>query len=792
MQPRNLLSISLGILALVFVPLRHAHGQALDLPSGDLIPNFGGNPDVVSVANGPWSAGSTWSTGGPPGAGDSVTILNDVTYDAVSFAPIHTIVIKPGGALRFATNANTKLVVSTLEVMPEATLEIGTEAQRVAEGVRAEVVFAAQAINTGLGPKQYGTGLIGVGKVTVHGWPKTAFVRLAQEPKAGSSTLILEEAVSGWKPGDILVLPDSRDADARYQDESDPPQWERATITSVSPDGKTVALAAPLAFSHPGAVKAGGEPDPRFRPHVANLTRNVVFKPQTPGGTRGHIFLTYRAEVDIRYARFENLGRTTTDDIDNTTFDENGQPASIGTNQIGRYAGPHMHHLMGPLRSPDFQGYQFTLVGNVVDGDDVDHNRKWSYVIHHSHHGLVRENVAYNCGGACFVTEDGEETSNVIEGNLAIRSAYGNPDDLFTDSGMGRQGDCYWFRGNSNRVRNNVAASCGIGAFGRGYMFQGYRLGEIAVPKSPGSDEFDLVEHKNLPMLEFAGNEAYGPMFTNLELWEIGSVGDDIGSAPDSLIKNFAAWNIFRTAVALYRVHQLVFEGTVLRGRPESLSYNWTSGIILDDAYLHKPHTVRNADIQGLGQCVVVHAGVLPKGLVGNFFNVEGPQDQYGVMTVEDSDLKCYTGPVIAPPRSGGSPRQTIVRNVRFDRVNAALQDSQQWSIFLYLDTNPPMSAAIDCRQKDEVYVHDYNGQPGRNFRAYYPEQVPWFVMPQSNENSHVCADEPHLTNAEAMAKYGYSIAGGIAPPSATYEIPEVWALIDSNGAPPLPRLTSP
>ena len=79
------------------------------------------------------------------------------------------------------------------------------------------------------------------------------------------------------------------------------------------------------------------------------------------------------ADVDIRYALFKDLGRTTY------------LPLNTTTNHIGRYP-IHMHHLSGPLPTPA-NGYQFTLVGNAVDGGSVETKFKWGIAVHGSHYG---------------------------------------------------------------------------------------------------------------------------------------------------------------------------------------------------------------------------------------------------------------------------------------------------------------------------------------------------------------------------------------------------------------------
>jgi hypothetical protein len=96
------------------------------------------------------------------------------------------------------------------------------------------------------------------------------------------------------------------------------------------------------------------------------------------------------ASIDIRYAQFKDLGRTTYLPLDNTT------------NHIGRYP-IHVHHLGGPMATPA-NGYQFTLLGNAVDGGSVETKFKWAVTVHGSHYGLIQDNVVYNYNGAAVAT----------------------------------------------------------------------------------------------------------------------------------------------------------------------------------------------------------------------------------------------------------------------------------------------------------------------------------------------------------------------------------------------------
>ncbi len=158
-----------------------------------------------------------------------------------------------------------------------------------------------------------------------------------------------------------------------------------------------------------------------FLPHVADLSRNVVIASQNPLGTRGHALFTDRADVDVRYAHFDRMGRTTTSaPVDSTTYDATGNAIHIGTNQIGRYA-LHAHHLFGPS-TPRADGYQFSFVGNALDGGTADtESQKWGIDVHGSHYGLIQANVVYNASGAGIATEDGSESYNLFDGNFVER-----------------------------------------------------------------------------------------------------------------------------------------------------------------------------------------------------------------------------------------------------------------------------------------------------------------------------------------------------------------------------------
>src|SRR5262249_11976838 len=287
--------------------------------------------------------------------------------------------------------------------------------------VKAEVVCADVPFDLSRDPSQYGHGLIGLGKVTMHGAVKSdTFVRLAAEPHAGDTTLLLEAPVSGWQVGDRLVLPDTHQLqwfEQHLYDYNYLPQWELPALAAISADGRTITLAAPLQFDHLGSRNPDGALE--FLPHVGVLSRNVVVKSANPLGTRGHTMFLDRADVDVRYVQFSGLGRTQVGGTDDTTYDEAGNVTHLGSNQSGRYPVQFLH-LYGPAATPA-DGYQYTFVGNAVLCPVTPMAFKWGIDVNDSHYGLIKDNVLYNWAGAGVVTEAGNESYNVFEHNFVVR-----------------------------------------------------------------------------------------------------------------------------------------------------------------------------------------------------------------------------------------------------------------------------------------------------------------------------------------------------------------------------------
>jgi len=754
--------VTLGLL--VVTASTTAAADVIQLPFGT-IPDFCIDPSrstIRSARSGPWADPATWDGGQVPAANQIARISagHTVTIDSQT-AVAHTTCVD--GTLRFSPVFQTRLTTGIVLVQPTGLLEIGTATQPIAETVTAELLIRDQPLDTsddGTGvydPAQYGTGLLALGKVTMHGAVKTpTFVRLSAEPRAGQTSLSLSQAPTGWRAGDKLVIPDTRHLTTSDLDFSPGyvPQWEELTIQGVS--GTTVTLTSALSFDHLGARDGNGVLD--FLPHVGNLTRNIIIRSENPAGTRGHVLLTHRADIDIRYARFTNLGRTTID------------PLGPG-NQIGRYS-LHMHHVMGPVATP-LNGYQYTLIGNAVEN-----GRKWGITVHNSHYGLVQDHVVYNVDGAGLMTEDGSESFNVIERNFIVRvnGPGGRGDNRGNEFGW--EGSGFWLRGPNNYIRNNVVTN-----LLRDYGYKLYHafIGNVRIPNFKGADtsvsgQYTLTQGNSIALLEFSDNEVYGATSSGLTFWWLGVDYRTPRATADSVIRNLRVWHVHGNGIYNYHGYRVVIDGFIVRGKNPLQSSCCPNGFLGPDYYEHT-FTLRNADIQGMG------SGITPT------TDSEGPQTYENIYLRNVSNFNIGTMFTSACTPSGLTPRTITLRNYRADPWpgTSAKAISMDYS-------------AVGPRnliQRDELTVYDYNGQVGNNFRVYYREQAPDFIVPQSVPSPYPTCGGPELvgspvsglTNQQNWDTYGIAIAGSVAPCTDTttrLEIAGITCALSGSTPPPL------
>jgi len=710
---QHILKAALALAAVSLFGQQHDHARVVHgVPGG--VPQFCANPTATSVTSGSWSDPATWSGGKVPGAADRVAISagHQVAYDSSS----EIACLDLQGHLKFATDRNTRLKTRNLMVEDEGFLEIGSESQPISATVTAEIIIADQKIDRELDPAELGAGIEALGKVRMHGALKApTFVRLREEPHAGQATLVADQVLEGWRPGDRIAIPDTRQLRDAERGGNYTSQDEKIEIASVG--GELVTLAGPLRFDHRGARDADGKLD--FLPHIGNVSRNIVIRSENPRGTRGHMIFMSRSDVDLRYVEVRDMGRTRTGVLDSTEFDAANRVSHLGTNQIGRYP-IHFHHNFGPKQTPA-NGYQFTLIGCSVDSAP-----KWGVTVHNTHYGLVRDNIVYNAQGSGIVTEDGTESYNVFEHNFSLRTAGSGefaPRSGYSGAGPdpGGEGSGFWFRGPNNYIRNNVSANADV----FGYDLAAGSLDTIRVPAFKGGDtsldaETKALETTSARVLEFTGNEAYGALQTGVAFGWNGEIRD------------FRVWHAARHGVTAEPTDELVADRVTVRGDRSALAAELESpaGVWVGN-YASKSVTILNADIQGMRTGVsspFVHAGGIPE-----------PGRGDSSLVVENGRFCDDVGVVIGTSYRAGAPgdrplKRAVVRSSIFAPLDVPV-----------LTMYPPAAISMTYRMapgdtdpRDPVTVVDFNRTAGDNFKVYYSLEAPSSVSPCSTTRANL------------------------------------------------------
>jgi len=431
--------------------------------------------------------------------------------------------VRVDGLLRFAPDTNTSLTLETLVVEHHGTLEIGT----VREPVTARAVLTFQhrggPIDHIYDPFELSRGLVATGRVEMHGEPRTSWVSVSEIPQVDTLWLTLDRAPIGWAPGDTVVLTSSR-------------YGEDETFQILSVDGASVRIDRPIKNARQFPV------DPRtgsayegLSLHVGNLSRNVVVRthPDYAGQPKlqGHVMLMHRGGHSIKYAAFENLGRTSIDPVTDPLVGAGGvrdpslcPPAIQSENIRGRYA-VHFH-----MASP-------TSEQSIVEGSVLVVGRgsrlKIGY-INHSSNVVFKDNVGVNIDGSTYFTEEGDELGAFIN-NLAIYSVGSKlehdeqPRDVSLKNhcpevferrrlDVGHRGHGFWIHGGGVAVTGNVAAEHDASGFIIWTRALDYRLKntfrvQFPVALLPGGGQWVLPARPMLPIamvpFAFQNNTSY-------------------------------------------------------------------------------------------------------------------------------------------------------------------------------------------------------------------------------------------------------------------------------------------
>ncbi|MEM8770548.1 MAG: cadherin-like domain-containing protein [Pseudomonadota bacterium] len=552
----------------------------------------------IAVNNGSWFDPNTWAGGEVPGEGAAVLIPEGmiVEYDGEDAASLFT--VRVDGKLDFATDQNTFMEVDTFIVSPSGHVTIGTLDDPVSANVQTTIQIADNGpIDTAWDPLLFSRGFLSHGTIEVHGAQKDAFLRLAEDPLAGDTSLTLEAPPEGWQVGDRLVLTGTkfgsidntgdRQRDIQTED-------EELVITAI--DGNVIHFADPLQYDH-------DTPRDDLKAYVANYSRNVQIVTENadelPAHQRGHVMFLHSDDIDVRYAEFTDLGRT---DKSERAFDpDDVDVIEADTNLKGRYS-LHIHRA-----GVSDQDDPAMLVGNAVWGSPG-----WGYV-HHDSNAILADNAAYDTFGAAFVAETGNETGRWV-GNIAIRQdgvsgindIVNNPklgeDVLAFD--LGRNGTGFWFQGRLVDAVDNVAAGS-PGGHGFTYFHRG--PGQISVTRDLLNDG-DILNYRsvgpvnNPHISQFEGNESIG-VGVGLLIVKANALQEH---DERSFISDFTAWEVRRGAHLEYTSHYTLEDFDLVAAEGEWTEWGITTGTGIRD------FVINGARIDGFEVGVLSESGFHP------------------------------------------------------------------------------------------------------------------------------------------------------------------------------------
>jgi len=409
-----------------------------------------------------WSNPDTWG-GTVPAETDSVTIPAGKRVLLDRSVKVKNLTVN--GSLEFADQS---LELTTDYIMLHGKLSVGSATSPFTK--RATLTFTGQS-----GENIMGMGTKGIlnmgGTLELFGAAnRTPWTRLSATAAKGA-TQITVDAASSWKVGDRIAL-----ASTDY----DFAQAEEFTIAAVS--GNTLTLSAPLKYEHFGQAQSYGGKTLESRAEVALLSRNITVQGDATSDTSK--FGAQVMTMDGGQAR-----------IDGVEFARGGQKKASG-----RY--PVHFHLLGDAGANSF-----------VRNSSIHHSFNRCLTLHGSNGVKVQNNDAFETVGHCYFLEDGVETGNLLEGNLAFGvHKPADADRLLPTDG---RPSAFWITNPNNVVRGNVAAGV---EWGVGFWY--------ALPEKPMglSSGVTGVFPRHTPLGEFSGNLAHSS----------GDTGLDVDHGPDS------------------------------------------------------------------------------------------------------------------------------------------------------------------------------------------------------------------------------------------------------------------
>ncbi|XP_048254422.1 fibrocystin-L-like isoform X3 [Haliotis rufescens] len=447
-----------------------------------------------------WSAKATWGGKDPPGAGELVVVPKGQILLLDTNTPVLKMLLIQGGELIF-DEKDVELHAESILINDGGKLQVGTE----------DAPFQHKAVITLHGTLRapelpiYGAKVLAVrnGTLDLHGKPVgVTWTRLASTATAGATTITVEQPLD-WSVGDKIVI--ATTGGRHSQKES-----EVREITAISADKQTLTLNTALTYGHLGVTLAFNGVSVDTRAEVGLLTHNVVVKGSSneqwqekieacPDGFDTGEFATqtcfqgrfgeemgsdeYGSQIMIHApVRDTNIAIARLSYIEVTNA---GQAF-----RLGRYA---IHfHLNGDMS----QSY--------VRFCSIHKSNNRAVNVHGSHNTHIEHNVVYDIKGGALFLEDGIETGNFFQYNLAVfvRASTSLLNDDITPAS-------FWVTNPNNTFNHNAAA--GGTHFGFWYRMH---------TNPDGPSKTTAVRCKEVPLGSFNNNSAHSMGWFGIWIFE--------------------------------------------------------------------------------------------------------------------------------------------------------------------------------------------------------------------------------------------------------------------------------
>ncbi len=325
-------------------------------------------------------------------------------------------------------------------IVVRGAFEIGSDDRRFSHRVR--------IVLDGASPERGVLSVSDGGRLELFGNRRLAWTQLAETAPARDETIVLTSPPD-WRIGDRIAL-----APTGF----DPREAEEATIAAI--DGPTIRLRAPLRFRHFGRRTDGVDE----RGEVGLLSHDITIASDGAAiahRTGGQVVVLAGGSAHVAGVDLRGLGRAA---------------------ERGAY--PFHFHLAGD-RS-----------GSFVEDSTIEHGFNRCLAIHGTSGVRISRNVAFDTVGHCFFLEDGVETGNVLDSNLAMLVRAPDAAHAVLDTDL--RPAAYWIANPANALVGNVAA----GTDGVGFWYD--------LPLHPGGPSRDAtIFPRRISLGTFAQNVAH-------------------------------------------------------------------------------------------------------------------------------------------------------------------------------------------------------------------------------------------------------------------------------------------